>query len=143
MNELYIRHKNLKDRMLVCDTQYRLLHEVSSVPHKLRDKAFYTHCSVGYVGVYSSPQGPILFINDRQFPFTDAAWNITVQRKKAVNQVTFTGINEGPLTFDHPLVEPDPLDPWSEVAFDDFFNWLATKRTDLELIGMWTGADQR
>lgn len=138
MNEIYIRHKNAGNRMLVCDGDYRPLTEVSGGQHKPRNKAFYIKCSVGYIGVYSSPQGPVLFLNDQKFLFTDAAWTVSVQKNGATNRASFTGLGQAPLAFDYPATELDPSDPWSEEQFDDFFIWLETKRSDRELVAMWT-----
>jgi hypothetical protein len=50
----------------------------------------------------------------------------------------FTGLDTAPLTFDYPVAELDRLDLRSEEAFDDFFSWLESKRSDRELIAMWS-----
>jgi hypothetical protein len=138
MSAIYVRHKNVPGRVLVCDSDYRPLSEEISAQYKPRNKAFYTACAAGFIGVYSSSRGPVLFINERKFLFADAAWSVSVQKGGATNRVTFTGLEQEPLTFDVPVTELDPLDPWSEEQFDDFFLWLETKRSDRELIAMWT-----
>ncbi|HEV7813496.1 MAG TPA: hypothetical protein VGP06_00165 [Janthinobacterium sp.] len=82
--------------------------------------------------------GPILFINGSKYPFTDPSWKVVVQKNARINEVRFTGPEQKNLTFAYPAVELDPMDPWSEESFDDFFIWLTTKRDDQEFIEMWT-----
>lgn len=138
MAYVYIRHKNDRSLLLSCDENYTPLAERHAGINKPRSKAFYVGFPGGFAGVYASPDGPTLFVNADKHLFHDPSWDVSVRKMGKNNQVSFTGLAQGPLTFEYPVVELDPLDPWSEEAFDDFFIWLAAKRNDQEFIQMWT-----
>jgi hypothetical protein len=136
----YICLQNKTDRrfVLLCDQNFNPISEQDAGQGKPRNKAFYVRFSGGFMGVYSSSKGPVLFVNDRKFFFTDWTWSLSIQKKAGVNKVDFTGLTHDVLMIEYLPVELDPLDPWSEEQFDDFFIWLVNKRHDREFIGMWT-----
>jgi hypothetical protein len=138
MNKIYIRNKTDKNLVLLCDSEYTPISEETAEHKPAQDKAFYVKFPGGFIGVYSSMNGPILFINGSKYPFTDPSWKVVVQKNARINEVRFTGPEQKNLTFAYPAVELDPMDPWSEESFDDFFIWLTTKRDDQEFIEMWT-----
>ncbi len=138
MGYVYLRHKNDRRCVLVCDRNYNPISEEDVGQGKPRNKAFYVKFPGGFVGVYSSVEGPVLFVNEGKSLFTDPSWAVSVHRQAGVNEVSFIGLAQGTLVFEYPVVELDPLDPWSEEQFDDFFIWLTKKRHDREFIDMWT-----
>lgn len=138
MEHIYIRHKNDKSLVLSCDKNYNPLREESAGANKPRNKAFYVKFHGDFIGVYSSIHGPVLFVNANKHLFTDPSWSVSVQKKGGQNEVAFVGLGQGLEAFEYPVVELDPLDPWSEDLFDDFFIWLEKKRWDREFIDMWT-----
>jgi hypothetical protein len=138
MENIYIRHKNNKDCVLLCDENYNPIDEEAAGTTRPRNKAFYVRFPDGFIGVYSSDQGPVLFVNANKFLFTDPSWSVSVRKKGTQNEVKFVDLFPVPQAFECPAVELDPLDPWSEEQFDDFFIWLTKKRDDREFIDMWT-----
>lgn len=138
MNHIYMRHKNDRRLVLLCDKNYNPISEEYIGKNEPRSKAFYVGFCDGFIGVYSSVEGPVLFINDCKYLFADPSWNIRVQKNLGVNEVSFVGLDQSSLVFEYSAVELDPLDPWSEEQFDDFFIWLTNKRHDQEFIEMWT-----
>jgi len=138
MATIYIRNKNDRNLLLACDENYDPLSEEVAGTNEPRSKAFYIRFAGGVVGVYSSSQGPVAFVNSEKRLFTDPGWSVSVQRMGATNEVSFTGLGDEISTFEYPTVKLDPLDPWSEEDFDDFFIWLTRKRNDQEFIRMWT-----
>jgi hypothetical protein len=138
MATIFIRNKNDKNLLLACDEGCSPLSEGVAGMNKPRAKAFYVKFPGGFAGVYSSPQGPVAFVNGEKRLFIDPAWSVWVQKVEGVNKVSLAGLSREPMTFEYPAVELDPLDPWSEEEFDDFFIWLMRKRSDQEFIQMWT-----
>ncbi len=138
MKNIYMRHKREKDRFLVCNENYSPLYEEhirSPMPYT---KSFYTDFTKGYMGVYSSKQGPTLFINNDKYLFTDPSWNITIKRNGKSRHICFSGLREQDLAFEAQAFPTDECDPWSEEEFDDFFVWLESHRSNQELIKIWT-----
>lgn len=138
MTTIFIRNKNDKSLLLSCDEGYEPMSENVAGANKPRAKAFYVKVPGGFAGVYSSSQGPVAFVNGEKRLFTDPAWSVSVQKMGVTNKVSLTGLSREPMTFEYPTVKLDPLDPWSEEEFDDFFIWLVRKRSDQEFIQMWT-----
>ena len=140
MEHIYIRHKNDRGLVLLCDATYGPVAEKATGNAKPRNKAFYVRFPDGFIGVYSSVHGPVLFVNSSKYLFIDSSWSVSVQKKGALNEVKFAGLDQGSRSFqfEYAAVELDPLDPWSEEQFDDFFIWMTKKRCDREFIGMWT-----
>lgn len=135
---IYVRHKNELKKFLVCNEDYIPIREEyieRKMPYR---KSFYTRFVDGYIGVYSSLQGPVLFVNNKKYLFKDESWGICVKKKNAENKVIFSGLDGEDLVFDSPLVPVDNLNPWSEEGFDDFFLWLESHRYNQEFIRIWT-----
>lgn len=138
MKNLFLRNKNNKSVLLKCDDQFKPLVEMPIGQLRPRDKAFYVGVPDGYIGVYSSKNGPVLFINNDQYLFVDPIWKVSVKEGLVNNEVWFSNLMAHDLHFEYKKVELDPLDPWSEKQFDDFFIWLSSKRDNREFIDMWT-----
>jgi hypothetical protein len=135
----HVGHKLDPQRDLVCDAAMTPLHEAPADPaHPRRRKAFYVPFAGGYIGAFSSPAGPMLFVNGERYAFTDPSWSIRVAMQGDTRRAVFDGLRSGPLTIDYAAFEPDPADTWADERLDDFYQWLAAKRDDRELIAMWT-----
>ncbi|WP_141676586.1 hypothetical protein [Pseudomonas bananamidigenes] len=138
MDTILLRHKSDRRFLLLCDEKYNPISEERSGQGVPRNKAFYVRFPGGFMGVYSSPEGPVFFVNDHKMLFSDPAWRVSVHKKMDVNEVFFAGLTKGDLAFEYSVVELDPLDPWSEEEFDDFYIWLTKKRNNREFIDIWT-----
>lgn len=138
MDHVYFQHKNDRHRVLACDQDYCPISEEDIAQKELRNRALYVRFPQGFIGVYSSPAGPVLFVNNSKHVFSDWSWNVSVQKGDGFNTFSLIGLTADPLVFDYPEVELCPMDPWSEEVFDNFFLWLANKRHDREFMDMWT-----
>ncbi|HZV64532.1 MAG TPA: hypothetical protein VFG03_06455 [Telluria sp.] len=101
-------------------------------------EAAYVTFPDGYIGVYSSKDGPVLFVNNKKYLFTDQSWKISVREGSVNNKVRLSALNQSDIEFEYSKPVLDVLDPWSEKQFDDFYIWLSQKRDNREFIGMWT-----
>ncbi|MFK3799397.1 hypothetical protein [Pseudomonas sp. NPDC088444] len=138
MCEFYIRHKTDRGVILICDQDFNPVKETIAAGQKLQDKACYISLG-GYVfGVYPSVEGPVMFIDSEKYLFTDERWAVSVQPGREMNKVVFSGLRSNDFNFEYPTVNLDPLDPWSEEEFDDYFKWLSKQRSNAEFIRMWT-----
>jgi len=136
---IHVGHKLDRKRDLVCDAAMRPLHEAPADPaHPRRRKAFYVPFAGGFLGAFSSPGGPMLFVNGEQYAFRDPSWSVRVEIHGEARRAVFDGLRTGPLVVDYPAVRTDPADTWADERLDDFYQWLAAKRADQELIAMWT-----
>lgn len=138
MRNIYIRHKVDTSVVLVCDDNFNPVKEASAAHQKLEDKACYVSFAGCFFGVYSSVDGPVMFVNDEKYLFADKCWAVLVRPGKQMNTVVFSGLKSGIFSFDYPPVKLDPLDPWLEEEFDDFFIWLSKQRSNGEFVRMWT-----
>lgn len=85
--------------------------------NKPRNNAFYVKFPGGFIGVYSSTDGPVLFVNDGQYFFTDPTWSVSAQRRADVKEVSLIG-SQGILIFEYSFVALESLGVWSKVQFD-------------------------
>lgn len=138
MTDVYLRHKSLKNRYLKYNEWSGPIHEVDTLPEKVRAKACYTPFSGGFLGVIGTSKGPYFFINKDRFDFLDSNWKLSVERGYGKNVVTIYLNNDLILKEEYYQPELDPLDPWSDVESEDFFIWLESKRKDEEFIEMWS-----
>jgi hypothetical protein len=138
MENVYISHKNRKDVVLKCDDNIVPLSEVESDRHTPREKAFYVNVPNGYMGVYSSKDGPVLFLNNEKYRFSDKSWQVSVHEDVACNEVHFSNLSGKDISFKYEKVILDELDPWSQKEVDDFFIWLSLKRDRRGFIELWT-----
>lgn len=141
MRYTYLKHKSDRSLVLKCDCDHNPLVEEKLIGLRPKSPAAYLRFPDGFIGVYPSPAGPVLFVNDQKYLFTDPSWQVSVAKFGTMNEVTFTGFAGGDLNFRYPAVELDPLDPWSEEEFDDLFIWLTTHKDSSSLIRMWTMED--
>jgi hypothetical protein len=138
VDSICLQHKYDRRFVLLCDKNYNPISEENADQKKTRNKAFYVRFPDGFIGVYSSLEGPVLFVNDDKKLFNDPTWSVSVKKRAEVNEVSFGGLSNEALVFEYPVVELDLLNPWSEEPFDDFFIWLTSKRDDREFIEIWT-----
>lgn len=138
MSYVYIMNKNDHEKILICDENINPISERVDKNIAPRSKAFYVKFPGGYIGAYASMGGPMLFLNNEKYNFKDSSWGVSVRKGGKVNEACFYGFSQGDFSFEYPVVELDPLDPWSEEQFDDFYIWLAMKKNDPEFIDMWT-----
>ena len=135
----YIRHKLDNQRDLACDAAMMPLAECPAEPaHPRRKKAFYLPIPGGFIGAFSSPAGPVLFVDGDQYAFTDPSWSVHVLAHGDARRAVFGGLRSGPLAIDYTAVKADPADAWADERSDDFYQWLESRRADPELIAMWT-----
>lgn len=125
----------------MCDEHFVPLAEMPIGQVQPRDKAFYVEIPHGYIGVFSSINGPVLFIDRDKYLFSDPSWRVSVRKGPENNEVWFSNLIGADLHFKYKKVELDVLDPWSEEQFDDFFIWVSLKRNDCEFIDMWRDED--
>lgn len=136
---IHVGHKLDRTRDLVCDATMRPLHEAPADPsHPRRRKAFYVPFAGGFIGAFSSPAGPMLFVNGEQYAFRDPSWSVRVEMKGDARRAVFDGLRTGPLSVDYAPVRSEPADTWADERLDDFYQWLVAKRADQELMAMWT-----
>lgn len=138
MEYFYLQNKTDRCFALLCDQDFNPILEQEIGEKRPRNKAFYVGFSGGFIGVYSSVEGPVLFVNRGKYLFTDWSWDVSIKKMAGVNEAEFTGLGQCALIIEYLPVELDSLDPWSEEQFDDFYIWLVNKRHDREFIGMWT-----
>lgn len=138
MEYIVFQHKSDRRFVLLCDEDYNPIIEEESGQREPRNKALYASFAGGFAGVYSSIEGPVLFVNRSKILFSDPSWSVSVKKNGDTNKVKFSGLNSSVLEFEYPAVKLDAMDPWSEEQFDDFFIWLTNKRHDREFMDVWT-----
>ena len=95
---LHVGHKLDPKRDLVCDDAMRPLQEAPADPARpRRRKAFYVTFPGGYIGAFSSPAGPMLFVNGEQYAFRDPSWSVRVEMKGDARRAVFDGLRTSPL----------------------------------------------
>jgi hypothetical protein len=130
MRYIYVKHEYDRSLVLKCDRHYIPIAEEKLVGDRPNCFASYLGFPGGFLGTYPSPAGPIFFVNNQKYLFTDPSWHISVAKYGPENEVTFTGLIDGKLVFRYPAVELDPINPWSDEEHDDFFIWLMTHKDD-------------
>lgn len=140
MVQHYIKNKIDDDILLVCDDKFTPLYEIQreTVAQKGIPKAFYINTPYGFMGAYASPQGPIFFINNEKYLFSDRTWEITVNKGEKQNQIIVKRKNKDDMIFSNIHTCDDPADIWQDENLDDPFIWLSIKKHDQNLIEMWT-----
>lgn len=137
---IHVGHKLDRKRDLVCDAAMRPLHESPADPaHPRRRQAFYGPFGGSFIGAFSSPGGPMLFVNGEQHPFGIRRRGRSASRSTAtLTAPCSTACARGrwpsttpPCGSTRPTAGPDE-------RLDDFYPWLAAKRADQELVAMWT-----
>ena len=135
----YLGHRHDRGRELVCNAAMIPLAEArADSRHAQLPKATYVDFPGGFVGAFSSPAGPVLFVNGDQHRFTDPSWSVRVEKRGDVHRAIFTGLIGGPLVIDYRAWRADPADAWADETLDDFYQWLAAKRASASLIHLWT-----
>lgn len=141
MSVEYIRNRKSSDRYLEYDSALgKPLREVGpeALPGPPRKKANYIRHGNDFIGVIGSEYGPVLFINDHQYPFRESWWSAEVQEADSENQFIIQENGREVLRIAYPPAAVDELDPWSDEETEDFFKSVAAKQNDQEFIEMWT-----
>ena len=135
-----IKHKYLQDCFIERDSETGSCHEIKALPpgEKPRKKASYVKHKDTFIGVFASTQGPVLFINQKLFFFTDQSWVVKLNKQANGNQFTLLQNGQKLFEADYHPPKPDPLDPWSDEESVDLFVWITAKRNDQEIAQMWT-----
>src|SRR4051812_29889730 len=89
----FVRNKTDSGVCLMCTEDIIPLAEVPLEQQTLRKKAFYVKVPEGFIGVHSSPNGPVLFINEKKFPFSDLRWSVSVMEGERTNVAKLTGLD--------------------------------------------------
>lgn len=138
---VYIRNRGSSGRYLEYDYAVgKPIREVEpdTVPGLRRKKANYIRHGDDFMGVIGSKYGPILFINNHQYPFRDSGWSAEVQEGDSESQFIVREDGLEVLRIAYPPAAVDELDPWSDEETEDFFKSVAAKQNDQEFIRMWT-----
>lgn len=133
---IYLRHRQRRDVVLACDAHYHPIAEHVADHQPVVPLAFYLHDPQGVVGVFASPQGPVLFINDQQWRWSDS-WSISITTHLDQHHVCLSTPTQKSCWYSA-ITPIEVADPWSVAAVDDFWLWLVAKRHDAEFIQIWT-----
>jgi hypothetical protein len=123
----YIVNHDRGARVLITDEGRTSFQEADRPPEiKDRDleRGFYVNVPGGFVGVVSSPDGPVLFINNDKYLLDPDVITITTEDKGDERAVSIT--RAGSLLFTHQYKKlVFGYDVWSsEEDATDFFLWL-------------------
>lgn len=136
----YIRNRNGESKALKYDPQSGPLLEVhlDGIKDKLRKKGCYVRHGDDFLGVIGTRNGPVLFVNDTIYPFSDSSWTPSIEKKGTFNQFLIKENGNEVLRLNYSPSEVDELDPWSDEQSVDFYLWVVNKKQDDEFFEMWT-----
>lgn len=140
MMRTYIKHKHDSDRVLHYDYTLGPIREElrAGKKNEPRYRASYETYNGGFIGVMSSEKGPVFFINNKTYLFTDPSWKPLLQKHNDYNEFIIIQNDKEILKIQYTPPIIDDWDPWIDEDTEDLYYWLSTHKSNQELIREWT-----